>query len=188
MEEETTRLIPLYITPLTETIKMAWCSRLLLPTSSALKNLSRTISVSASKFGADYSHHSPDYYAVLGVSKAAKLPEIKLAYFRQAKKFHPDTNPGDEARWMFELTAEAYDVLSSEEKRRTYDESGGTAYTFGGMAGGPGRPRDHLHYDSDELFSKIFGEASAERDRRRREEEGEREETVKFQHLSFMTW
>ena len=50
-------------------IGMAWCSRLL-PTSSALKSLTRTISVSASKFGgADYSHHSPDYYAVLGVSK-----------------------------------------------------------------------------------------------------------------------
>ena len=50
--------------------------------------------------------------------KAAKLPEIKMAYFKQAKKFHPDANPGDEARWMFELTAEAYDVLSSEEKRK----------------------------------------------------------------------
>ena len=51
-------------------------------------------------------------------SKAAKLPEIKLAYFKQAKRYHPDTNPGDEARWMFELAAEAYDVLSSEEKRK----------------------------------------------------------------------
>ena len=158
---------------------MAWCSRLLLrpPTSSALlRSLSRTISASASKFGADYSHHSPDYYAVLGVSKAAKLPEIKMAYFRQAKKFHPDANPGEEAKWMFELAAEAYDVLSSEEKRKVYDDSGGTAYTFGGTAGGPGRPRDHLHYDSDELFRKIFGEASSERDRQRREEQGGFEE------------
>ena len=68
MEEETVRLINIAM------IGMAWCSRLLLlppmPTSSALKSLTRTISVSASKFGgADYSHHSPDYYAVLGVSK-----------------------------------------------------------------------------------------------------------------------
>ena len=43
---------------------------------------------------------------------------------------------------MFELAAEAYDVLSSEDKRKVYDESGGTAFTFGGTAGGPGRPRD----------------------------------------------
>ena len=58
---------------------------------------------------------------------------------------------------------------------KVYDESGGTAYTFGGMAGGPGRPRDHLSYDSDELFGKIFGEAAAARDRQRREEEGQGE-------------
>ena len=54
-----------------------------------------------------------------------------------------------------------------------YDESGFTASTFGGMAGGPSRSRDHLHYTSDELFRKIFGEANAQRESQRREEEGE---------------
>ena len=50
---------------------MAWCSKLLMltPATGAVKTLSRAISVSASKFWADYSHHSPDYYAVLGVTK-----------------------------------------------------------------------------------------------------------------------
>ena len=65
--------------------------------------------------------------------------------------------------------------MDASKHPKVYDESGGTAYTFGGMAGGPGRPRDHLSYDSDELFSKIFGEAAAARDRQRREEEGQGE-------------
>ena len=61
---------------------------------------------------------------------------------------------------------------------KVYDESGSTASTFGGMAGGPSRSRDHLHYTSDELFRKIFGEANAQRERQRREEEGASVEEV----------
>ena len=70
------------------------------------------------------SEYIPDYYEVLGVSRSADLQTIKLAYFRQARKFHPDTNKGEEARFMFQFIAEAYDVLSDERKRANYNEFG----------------------------------------------------------------
>ena len=54
---------------------------------------------------------APDYYGILGVHKNATLAEVKLAYFNMAKKFHPDTNPQLDARQVFALIAEAYDVL-----------------------------------------------------------------------------
>ena len=54
---------------------------------------------------------APDYYSILGVPRHADLAQIKLAYFNMAKKFHPDTNPQLDARQVFALIAEAYDVL-----------------------------------------------------------------------------
>ena len=60
---------------------------------------------------------APDYYGILGVTKNAELAEIKLAYFNMAKKFHPDTNKTLDARQVFALIAEAYDVLSDEARR-----------------------------------------------------------------------
>ena len=54
---------------------------------------------------------APDYYSILGVPRHADLPQIKLAYFNMAKKFHPDTTPQLDARQVFALIAEAYDVL-----------------------------------------------------------------------------
>ena len=60
---------------------------------------------------------APDYYGILGVTKNADLAEIKLAYFNMAKKFHPDTNKTLDARQVFALIAEAYDVLSDEARR-----------------------------------------------------------------------
>jgi len=52
----------------------------------------------------------PDYYTVLGVSKGTDVKDIKVAYFRMAKKYHPDSNNTDHARFMFQLVAEAYEV------------------------------------------------------------------------------
>ncbi len=66
-----------------------------------------------------------DYYEVLGVSKTATPDEIKKAYRKLAIKYHPDKNPGDkEAEEKFKEAAEAYEVLSNEEKRKKYDQFG----------------------------------------------------------------
>ena len=65
-----------------------------------------------------------DYYEVLGVSKDADEAAIKKAYRVLAKKYHPDTNPGDkEAEEKFKQAAEAYDVLRDPEKRRSSEET-----------------------------------------------------------------
>jgi molecular chaperone DnaJ len=84
-----------------------------------------------------------DYYAALGVSKDAGAPEIKKAYRKLARKFHPDANNGDaKAEEKFKEVSEAYDVLSDPAKRTEYDEarslfgSGGFRVPRG--AGGPG--------------------------------------------------
>jgi len=66
-----------------------------------------------------------DYYEVLGVRKDAKPEEIKKAYRRLARKYHPDVNPGDKAaEERFKLTTEAHDVLSDPKKRSVYDRFG----------------------------------------------------------------
>ena len=63
-----------------------------------------------------------DYYEVLGVEKNASTQEIKKAYRKLALKFHPDKNPDDkEAEDKFKEAAEAYEVLSNEEKKAKYD-------------------------------------------------------------------
>ncbi len=75
-----------------------------------------------------------DYYEVLGVSKDASTADIKKAYRKVALKYHPDRNPDDkEAEEKFKEAAEAYEVLSSDQKRAKYDRFGHSA-----MGGGPG--------------------------------------------------
>ena len=77
-----------------------------------------------------------DYYEVLGVSKSADATEIKKAYRKLALKYHPDKNPGDkEAEEKFKEAAEAYDVLSNEEKKRRYDQFGHAGVGGAGQGG-----------------------------------------------------
>src|SRR6266699_3975177 len=66
-----------------------------------------------------------DYYEVLGIKRDAKPDEIKKAYRRLARKYHPDVNPGDKAsEERFKLTTEAHDVLPDTKKRKVYDQFG----------------------------------------------------------------
>jgi len=103
-----------------------------------------------------------DYYEILGVSKTATPDEIKKAYRKMAIKYHPDKNPGDkEAEEKFKEAAEAYDVLSNEEKRRRYDQFGHSMgpQGFGGTGGFGGgfRAGGFSMEDIFEQFGDIFG-------------------------------
>jgi molecular chaperone DnaJ len=96
-----------------------------------------------------------DYYEILEVDKAADTKQIKQAYRRLALKYHPDKNPGDkEAEEKFKEAAEAYDVLSNNEKRRIYDRYGhaglsGQSSGFSGM--------DDIFSHFGDIFSDFFG-------------------------------
>ena len=70
-----------------------------------------------------------DYYEVLGINRSADEKEIKRAYRKLAKKYHPDMNPGDkQAEQKFKEITEAYNVLSDQEKKKLYDQYGFAAF------------------------------------------------------------
>ena len=100
-----------------------------------------------------------DYYEVLGVSKSADATEIKKAYRKLALKYHPDKNPGDkEAEEKFKEAAEAYDVLSNEEKRRRYDQFGHAGVGGAGQGGfGGGMSMDDIFSQFGDIFGSLGG-------------------------------
>ena len=127
-----------------------------------------------------------DYYDVLGVSRNADESQIKKAYRKLAKKYHPDTNAGNaEAEQKFKEVTEPYGVLGDKEKRKMYDQFGHAAFDqaagagagygnagagFGGpgggfwrtySSGGPGGGYQEYHFEGgnmDDIFGDIFGD------------------------------
>lgn len=98
-----------------------------------------------------------DFYEVLGLGKDATDSDIKKAYRKLAKQYHPDTNPNnDEAAHKFREATEAYEVLSDGDKRRQYDQFGHAAFGQGGPgAGGFGGGMD---FDMGDIFGDMFGD------------------------------
>lgn len=104
-----------------------------------------------------------DYYEVLGLARGASDDDIKKAYRKLAKQYHPDLNPGDAtAEEKFKSVNEAYEVLSDKDKKARYDQfghagidpsyGGGGAGGFGGFSGGGG-----FGMDMGDIFDSIFG-------------------------------
>ncbi|MGN1147900.1 MAG: DnaJ domain-containing protein, partial [Lachnospiraceae bacterium] len=116
-----------------------------------------------------------DYYDVLGINRSADEKEIKRAYRKLAKKYHPDTNPGDkQAEQKFKELTEAYNVLSDSEKKKLYDQygfaafeegfgaeqnrAGGEYYTTGGFGNGGNYQEFHFNGgDMGDIFDDLFG-------------------------------
>jgi molecular chaperone DnaJ len=105
----------------------------------------------------------PDYYKVLGVDKKASAEDIKKAYRKLARRYHPDRNPGDKAaEERFKQVSEAHDVLSDADKRKAYDRGsfafpGGNPFGGGG-AGAPGGGADAGSFS--DILSDLFGNAT----------------------------
>ena len=110
-----------------------------------------------------------DYYEILGVAKSSSADEIKKAYRKVAMQFHPDRNPGDkEAEEKFKEAAEAYEVLSDQDKRAQYDRFGHAGVNGRGGGGAHGMNMDDIFSNfgdifGDDIFGSFFGGGGRQR-------------------------
>ena len=127
-----------------------------------------------------------DPYEVLGVSKSASADEIKSAYRKLARKYHPDLNKEPGAEEKFKEVQEAYDILSDADKKAKYDQFGYAAFDpqagFGGGGAGFG---DFGDIDLGDIFGSFFGGGGT---RRSRQQNGpiRGDDTLKRVKISFM--
>ena len=99
-----------------------------------------------------------DYYEVLGVSKSASEGDIKSAFRKLAKKYHPDVSSEPDAEAKFKEAQEAYAVLSDDSRRKQYDQFGHAAFENGGSGGAGGFGGfDASGFDFSDIFDSIFG-------------------------------
>ncbi len=97
-----------------------------------------------------------DYYEVLGVPRDADENQIKRAFWKLAKKYHPDVNKDDpDAEHKFKEANEAYEILSNKEKRQKYDQFGHAAFDGQGFSGAGGFGFEDINIE--DIFSSIFG-------------------------------
>jgi len=109
-------------------------------------------------------HPAKDWYKILGVPRDADAKVIKQAYFKMAKKYHPDSHPNDKnAKERFQEIAEAYDVLSDDDKKREYDLSSDFFNPRSSKAGERGSFRGSFggsNVEAEDLFDRVFGKYS----------------------------
>src|SRR5262252_1520998 len=118
-----------------------------------------------------------DFYVILGVERGASLADVKRAYKRLARKYHPDINPGDrQAAAQFRQIAEAYETLSDAQRRQQYDRTGSRGETEGGPSFGfDGFDFTiSVHGDEAPTFGDLFADVLHQRDTRRANGEPER--------------
>ena len=116
-----------------------------------------------------------DYYKILGVPKDISQKDIRAAYRKRSKQFHPDLHPDDpKAKAKFQMLNEAYEVLNDPEKRAKYDQYGENwkqAEQFGGFGNGGGNPFEGFSFNMggeggmSDFFQQIFGGMGGRRTR-----------------------
>src|SRR5512143_4125523 len=131
-----------------------------------------------------------DYYEVLGVAKGAGADDIKKAYRKLARQYHPDVNKSHDAEAKFKELNEAYEVLSDDNKRAAYDRFGHAAVDGSGMGGAGGFSGDFTGFGGlGDIFEEFFGfggqRASSARRTPRRGADLRYDMTITFEEASF---